>query len=61
MIFFSGFSLPSARPGSISEPKSMERICITESGSGILKKNCKMYGTISGTFDERIYVTNFLA
>ena len=39
IMYLSGASLPRARPGSMSEPKSMDKIWMIERGRGILRKN----------------------
>ena len=44
----SGASVPSASAGTMSVPRSMARICMTVSASGILKSTKRMNGTSSG-------------
>ena len=44
----SGASVPSASAGIMSVPRSMARICMTVSGSGMRKTTKRMNGTISG-------------
>jgi len=54
MISNSGFSYAKEMAGTISQPRSIQRISTVDRGRGTWKMMKKMKGVISGMFDYRV-------